>query len=257
MTRAKRDETTTVPPEVERELEALDAALRGAEVPAGMEGLEALVSDLRAERPEADPLFEAELDVWAAEGFPRGERPGSEAADDGAGGSGTGGFFSRFGPGGSRGWALVAATAATLLVVAVSISQVGDFGGDEGADTTQVASDAGRAKEAPQEEAFGAAPAARESDAGLDDAGAGGSTDLLGPTEDSASLNSQRLERNSRALVPLASDARGLAGGLSEASRSGVNRGQEKRRVDRDAELTLAAPAEEVPDVTNEVIDVT
>ena len=42
-----------------------------------------------------------------------------------------------------------------------------------------------------------------------------------------------------------------------QASRTGANRGQEKRRVDRDAELTLAAPADEVPDVANQVIDVT
>ena len=59
-----------VPAEVEAELDALDAALRGEEVPAGMEGLEALVSDLRAEKPKPDPRFEAELDDWAAAGFP-------------------------------------------------------------------------------------------------------------------------------------------------------------------------------------------
>ena len=68
-----------VPAEVEAELDALDAALRGEEVPAGMEGLEALVSDLRAEKPEPEPRFEAELDDWAAAGFPRGERPGAKA----------------------------------------------------------------------------------------------------------------------------------------------------------------------------------
>ena len=67
-----------VPAEVEAELDALDAALRGDEVPAGMEGLEALVSDLRAEKPEPEPRFQAELDDWAAAGFPRGERPGAK-----------------------------------------------------------------------------------------------------------------------------------------------------------------------------------
>ena len=41
-----------LPAEVEAELDALDAALRGDDVPAGMEGLEALVSDLRAERSD-------------------------------------------------------------------------------------------------------------------------------------------------------------------------------------------------------------
>ena len=40
------------------------------------------------------------------------------------------------------------------------------------------------------------------------------------------------------------------------ASRTGNNRHQEKRRVDREAQLTLAAPAEEVADVNDQVIDV-
>src|SRR5687767_7150381 len=98
-----RDEAE-IPAEVERELEALEAALRGDDVPDDMEGLEALVSDLRAERPEPEPRFGAELDEWAAQGFPRGQRPGARAS---AGGSGTRatGLFSRFGAGGSRGWA--------------------------------------------------------------------------------------------------------------------------------------------------------
>jgi hypothetical protein len=44
--------------------------------------------------------------------------------------------------------------------------------------------------------------------------------------------------------------------GSDQAARSGINRGQEKRRVERDAQLTLAAPADEVADLNNEVIDV-
>ncbi len=85
-----RDETD-IPAEVERELEILDAALRGEAVPEGMEGIEALVSDLRAERPEPEPRFEEKLDAWAAAGFPRGKGPRARAA--GGGGKSTGGFF--------------------------------------------------------------------------------------------------------------------------------------------------------------------
>src|SRR5688500_8347870 len=107
-----------IPAEVERELEILDAALRGEEIPAGMEGVEALVSDLRAERPEPEPRFGAELDEWAARGFPRGRRPGARASGGGSG-AGSSGFFARFGSGGSRGWAPVAATAAVVVVVGV------------------------------------------------------------------------------------------------------------------------------------------
>ncbi len=79
-----RDETD-IPAEVERELEILDAALRGEEVPPGMEGIEALVSDLRAERQEPEPRFEEKLDAWAAAGFPRGKGPRARAAGGGAG----------------------------------------------------------------------------------------------------------------------------------------------------------------------------
>jgi Domain of unknown function (DUF4349) len=42
------------------------------------EGLALLTRDLRAERPEPDPEFAAELDRWAAAGFPRAERPGGD-----------------------------------------------------------------------------------------------------------------------------------------------------------------------------------
>ena len=65
-----------LPAEVEAELSALDAALAGDDVPAGMEGLEALVSDLRAERSTPESEFGDALDRWAAAGFPRGRRPG-------------------------------------------------------------------------------------------------------------------------------------------------------------------------------------
>ncbi len=127
--RSKGRDEADIPAEVERELEILDAALRGEEVPAGMEGIEALVSDLKAERPEPEPRFEAELDAWAAAGFPRGKRPGARAGGGGAGAN-TGGFLSRFRPDGPRGWTPIAAAAATLVVIGVSLSQVGDFGGE-------------------------------------------------------------------------------------------------------------------------------
>src|SRR5688500_17021429 len=146
-----RDEAE-IPAEVERELEILDAALRGEEIPPGMEGIEALVSDLRAERPEPESRFEAELDAWAAAGFPRSGRPGPRAAAGGSG-AGNGGLLERLRSGGSRGWAPVAATAVAVVVVGVSISQVADFGGSDesltGGTTQEVAGD-GAGPAAPQ-----------------------------------------------------------------------------------------------------------
>ena len=225
-----------IPVEVARELEALDAALRGEEVPPGMEGLEALVADLRHERPEAEPRFDAELDAWAAAGFPRSRRPGARAS---AGGSGAGrrGLFARLGPGGPRGWTPVAATAATLLVIGVSLTQIDDFGGDEpdSGGTQAVEGEAGGAA-APNAPDAPDAPATPLEDVLQDDQAR--DLDELQEAESTPGFNSRR------AIVP---------GALNG---SGVNRGQEKRRVERDAQLTLAAPAADVADVNGRVIDV-
>ena len=61
--------------EIEAELDALDAALSGEPVPPGMEELETLVNDMRAERAAPDDEFGAALDHWAAAGFLRGRQP--------------------------------------------------------------------------------------------------------------------------------------------------------------------------------------
>ena len=248
-----------IPAEVERELEILDAALRGEEVPAGMEGIEALVSDLRAERQEPEPRFEAELDAWAAAGFPRGERPGARAA---AGGSGAGstGFWGRFRSGDSRGWAPVAATAAAVVVVGVSISQVADFGGGdesltggatqeaagEGADVADPSAPSAESTEATAEELKRDLGAITEG--GDDQALKDGGTDLLGPDEEASGYNLAEDGRAARAALPFAEGAGGNG--------ASANRGQERRRVERAAQLTLAAPADEVADVNDQVIEV-
>ena len=239
-TRPERDDAN-VPADVERELEALDAALRGEEVPAGMEGLEALVSDLREERAEPEPRFEAELDAWAAAGFPRGERPGARAAGGGSGDK-PGGFFKRFGPNGPRGWSPIAATAATLVVIGVSLVQIGDFGGGD-ADQPTVATQA--------DDAGGSAAAPSAQETAEDTAG-----DLEGALEEAipdegGSTDEQSFERDARAVRSFGASALS-----NDQNRPGISRGRDKRQVERDAELTLAAPADEVPDVTSQVIDV-
>jgi hypothetical protein len=243
----KRGDQADIPAEVERELEILDAALRGEEIPAGMEGIEALVSDLRVEKPEPEPRFQAELDDWAAAGFPRGKRPGVRTAGGGSGANG--GLFGRFSSGGSRGWAPVAATVAAVVVVGVSLTQIGDFGGDEALTGGDVAQDAGgEAADVAEPTAPSAEEAANDLQRDLgrvtDDAGAGG--DVAG----SPAYNSQEfsLDSDQRLVEP-------GVGSLSSKDAS-ANRGQEKRRVERDAQLTLAAPADEVADVNDQVIDV-
>ena len=113
-----------LPAEVEAELSALDAALAGDDVPAGMEGLEALVSDLRAERSAPESEFGDALDRWAAAGFPRGRRPGLSYK---ATASDAGGRFrlllQSLTP---RKLAYAGGAAATLVVLVVGVSQI-DF----------------------------------------------------------------------------------------------------------------------------------
>jgi Domain of unknown function (DUF4349) len=260
--RSKGRTEADIPAEVERELEILDAALRGEEVPPGMEGLEALVSDLRAERPEPEPRFEGDLDAWAAAGFPRGKGPRVRTA--GGGGARDGGLFGRFRAGGSRGWAPVAATAAAVVVVGVSLAQVVDFeGGDSDESFT-----GGTAQEASGEgadvadESDGtdlAAPSAVEptddSGAPLSDVLEGGGTSAKEQDAAYGSAEELSLGPDGRDLESETSNFQTTRGALERNSQS-ANRGQEKRRVERDAQLTLAAPADEVADVNDSVIDV-
>jgi Domain of unknown function (DUF4349) len=62
-------------PQLKRELDALDAALRGERVDTDLDDLAALAGELREARPTVTREFGAELDAWAAEGFPAAEGP--------------------------------------------------------------------------------------------------------------------------------------------------------------------------------------
>ena len=136
-----------LPAEVEAELSALDAALAGDDVPAGMEGLETLVSDLRAERSTPESEFGDALDRWAAAGFPRGRRPGLSTK---ATASDAGGRFRLFlaslTP---RKLAYAGGAAATLVVLVVGVSQI-DFETSGTTTTTRVSARAAREEAAPE-----------------------------------------------------------------------------------------------------------
>jgi hypothetical protein len=210
-----KDRGGEVPAEVNADLDALDAALRGEELPDELASLATLATDVRDERPEADPDFDAALDAWAAAGFPRGGRPGLEKASGGAGP-----LPARWSPFGPRGWLPVAAAAAALIVVVgVSITQIG--GGEEGGvQTLEAPSPA--AEDAPAggaESVGGAAPLSPESSA-----------------DGATALDVQNAKRASEGDLGLLS--------------------QGKRKVERDASLTLTAPASEVPDVADRAIEV-
>lgn len=224
----KLREHETMSPEVERELEALDAALAGHPVPEDP-ALAAFVRELRAECPEPEQPFAAELDARAAEGF---GGPGSEST------------FGRLGRWLSarppRQVLAPAGAAVTLLVVVgVAISQsgvVGDggSGGDEPLAAETTSEDGGGAafkQQSPASDTAEEAPSA-------------GSIESIEP-----------------AIEP---DTTGDSGSTFRAApnppapnRAGFVPGQDDRKVEQAAQLTLSTEPDDVPSVADDVIGVT
>jgi hypothetical protein len=138
-----RDHDMPLDPDVERELEAIDHALRGLRVATDLEDLRDLAVDARADCPALEPDFGTKLDHWAAAGFPREGRPGArteEAAD-----SALSGLLERLRSVPPRRLLLSTGAAATLVVaVAVGIGVSDQLGGpDRGAGTGAAPSSTG------------------------------------------------------------------------------------------------------------------
>lgn len=213
----ERDERP-LPEGVQEELEALDAALAGEPVPEEMEGLADLVSDLRAERPEPDETFAARLDRWAASGFDRQRKPGvgHHAAERASGRK-----RRRLGVQLNAPWAPAAAAACLAVLVVGSAVVLSPNGGDDDAVDTAVTETV---------EPVGGGDAARAPDA---------REAAPGTAEPATSIEG---------------DAPGLD--ARPGAQPGNAAGAEERKVERDAQLELAAPADEVQDVANRAIGV-
>lgn len=72
----RRRSSTTLPPDVARELAALDAAIAGEPVAADLADLAALATAVRDDRPVPRAAFRARLDARAADRFPAAPAPG-------------------------------------------------------------------------------------------------------------------------------------------------------------------------------------
>jgi hypothetical protein len=105
-----------IDPEAARELETLDAALRGEAPEGGQRDLWELALDIRAERPLPSHDFVAELDSRVRSGFAEPARPSAFAR-------------LRRSP---RTAPLVAGSAASVLIVVAGLASLGVFGGDGG-----------------------------------------------------------------------------------------------------------------------------
>jgi hypothetical protein len=121
-------------PKARRELDAVDATLRGERVDPDLDDLAAIAAELREARPAIDRGVAAELDEWAAKGFPRAERSSraeGPATDDPP-------RRTRTRPG-SRGWfgpAFAGGFALILVGVVIGISQLPNGGDASGGDST-------------------------------------------------------------------------------------------------------------------------
>ena len=227
-------ERETMTPEIERELEALDAALAGRAVPDDP-ALPEFVRELRAERPEPEQPFAAELDARAAEGF---------------GGSGAESPFGRLGRWLSakqpRQILAPAGAAVTLLVVVgVAISQSGIVG-DDGSRGEGPIADAPTATEpAVTEEPPGGVQGTAES---LEIAPGDTPTEDFGAQQAPNVLPNYSNDSDSTLKAPPNPPA---------PNRNGLVPGQDDRKVEQAAQLTLSTEPDDVPGVADDVIDVT
>lgn len=228
----KLREHETMSPEVERELEALDAALAGRPVPEDP-ALAAFVRELRAERREPEQPFAAELDARAAEGF---GGPGSESP------------FGRLGR-----WlsarpprqvlAPAGAIVTLLVVVGVAISQSGIVGdGGSGGDEPLAEEPTAIEPAVTEDPAGGAQAQSPESAPGSTpptDFGGGQAPDLF-PGDSADSDSTLRAVPNP-----------------PPPNRAGLVPGQDDRKVEQAAQLTLSTEPDDVASVADDVIGVT
>src|SRR4051794_21795677 len=208
-----------LPPDVARELEDLDAALAGA--PGADPELTALVTDVRAARPEPGPAFLASLDAKVLEGF-----------------GAPGGAPSRRRLPRLRVWApLMGATAAALVLVVVLVAGNGSTGGGDNASSggggSVAASDSGGARETAKDSGGGAGPTDQSSSSSSS-------------VQSRSSSSSSSVQSGSSTATPAPPLAPGPSGPSDALGRT--------RRVERSAELVLAPPPDAVQDVADGVV---
>ena len=240
-----RDDQMT--PEIERDLDAIEAALRGETAPPELTELGALALALREDRPTADPFFTRELDSRAAAGFPKPSR-GSRVAK----------WLS------VRPLAIpgVAASALIALVMAVAVlggPSGGDDAGESGAGGGYVA-DSEVAGGGSVEEGYSSAPGA----GGADDAGVG--EGAMGTVEDDAEEPVARQKKRA-AKTQTATSGSSAAGSddsiappatpPSTGTASPKADGRSARKVEHSASLVLASPSDEVARTADGIIRVT
>ena len=228
-----RNQEMPLDPDVERELQAIDAALQGLRVAPDLEDFAELAVNARAERSGPDPDFAAKLDEWAAAGFPRESRPG---AGDEQGAVAASGLWERLRALPPRRLLVSAGAAATFVVaVAVGISVSDQIGGDtrEGAQPLSLPS----AQSVPGQEANNR-----------------GNGLPLGSVQKRAARDDANIQAtSSRAARPEANSLRGLSFARAKPLAAGS---PAHRKVAQNADLVLSTEPQDVRDVADGVVGV-
>src|SRR5829696_4140310 len=229
-----RNQEMPLDPDVERELEAIDAALQGLRVAPDLEDFAELAVNARAERSGPDPDFAAKLDEWAAAGFPRESRPGGGDEQEGA--VAASGLWERLRALPPRRLLVSAGAAATFVVaVAVGISVSDQIGGDtrEGAQPLSLPS----AQSVPSQEANNR-----------------GNGLPLGSVQKRAARDDANIQAtSSRAARPEANSLRGLSFARAKPLAAGS---PAHRKVAQNADLVLSTEPQDVRDVADGVVGV-
>jgi len=229
-----RNQEMPLDPDVERELEAIDAALQGLRVAPDLEDFAELAVNARAERSGPDPDFAAKLDEWAAAGFPRESRPGGGDEQEGA--VAASGLWERLRALPPRRLLVSAGAAATFVVaVAVGISVSDQIGGDtrEGAQPLSLPS----AQSVPGQEASNR-----------------GNGLPLGSVQKRAARDDANIQAtSSRAARPEANSLRGLSFARAKPLAAGS---PAHRKVAQNADLVLSTEPQDVRDVADGVVGV-
>lgn len=239
----QRDESPVLDPREERELSAIEIALRGEAVDPDLEQFAELAIELRDMRPTPSQEFAAKLDAAAADGFTGPSAAGlrsSSAAGDGLDRAGA--WFGRAIDGFARRPMIPAvATGLCALLVAGVVVIPGETGSkDPSVDDvalTSAGSSPDQGQTAIPESAAGQSGSAASSE---DAAGASAGGSVSKPNAPSSAAPS------------VASDA--AVAPTSQGKAAATDAG--KRAVERDAQLTLGTDPEKVRDVTAKVISV-
>jgi hypothetical protein len=206
--------------------------------------IEELERDLRAERPQADLDFARRLDEWAEAGFPR---------DSGLGPR----LDQRRGPLG-RAWDRlrtvpprrvllpVGAVATAVVIAGVAVTQITD-------DDVQFSSAPATQTETSEDSA--------DSAGGFSEESASSATEKPAPEPSSPAAAADEydlaLPDQNRDAGQSSAEIAPAAGAGTAGDGDGIARGENERITNATARLSLGAPADEVQDVANGVVDVT